>query len=109
MAYLSNDTFNIDIALIPTIHIPVEKTIIRSKLGRVYLSIGSKVVELSTITAHKIGMAIFNAKIDYNELIVLEINKERFEYLWPNAKKVAAGLLRKADDADDWQLNRRKK
>ena len=104
LAEIPRDNLVVKVETIPIIHTPTDNIVVRSRHGRVYMSIGKKVIELSTITAHKVGMAIIKSKLDYNELVVLEINKERFEFLWQVAKKVAGALLRKADDADDYQL-----
>ncbi len=104
------DTLTIDVEKIPNLFIPqTTKITIRQEFGIVILFLGNKRAELTTIIAHGIGMAIAKAQLDQNEMIVLSINKERIELLWPVAKKVSTTLLRKADDADDWQLTHRRK
>lgn len=76
-------------------------------MGKVILFISQKRVELDTLTAHRIGYTMGTAKLAPNEMIVLTINGEKIDLLWPVAVKVSAALLRKADDADDWQLRRK--
>lgn len=105
---MSFDNLSIKIEKSPKVHIPAKEIYVDSKFGKVRLAIDQKVAEFTTIIAHKVGMAIFKAKLDYNDLIVLEINKVRFEMLPAVAKRVATKLLLRADDADDWQIiNRR--
>jgi hypothetical protein len=74
------------------------------------MHIGKRGVDLSTVIAHQIGMIIVKAVpgLEPNELIVLNINRKKIELLGPLAQRVAVALLRKADDADTWQLNRSK-
>lgn len=96
-------------AEIPAPYVPgIGNIVVRHEFGKVVLFINNKRAELSTITAHGIGMAIAKAQVAPNEMIVLKINNERIELLWPVAFKLATALLRKADDADDWQINKRK-
>ncbi len=103
-----SDTLQIDLEKTPLVYIPtIGRIVARHTFGKVWLFIDDKRVELSTTIAHGIGMAIFRAKIAPDEMIVLTINGERIELLWPMAKRLAVALLRKADDADDWQLQRK--
>jgi hypothetical protein len=79
--------------------------VIRQEYGNVIMIVGDKRVELTTSSAHKLGMGIAK-KIPYlvkNEIIFIMINGERVE-LPGVADKVAGALLRKADDADDFQI-----
>jgi hypothetical protein len=106
---IPQDTLSVEIDRIPMIYAPSAKKIIaRSHLGRVLLNIDGRVVALSTITAHRIGLAIARSQLAPDEMVILIINGERVELLWQHALQVSAALLRKADDADDWQLNRSK-
>lgn len=104
------NTLSAEVADAPAIYIPTPgNMVVRHEFGKVVLFVGVKRVELTTITAHGIGMAIAKSQIAPNEMIVLKINSERLELLWPVAFKLATALLRKADDADDWQLQNRRK
>lgn len=97
---------SVEIDRIPTVYIPtVNKMVVRQFFRNVLLLVDDKRVELTTIIAHKIGYTIAMAipKLAPNELIVLKINGERIELLPDTASKLSTGLLRKADDADDYQ------
>lgn len=113
MSYLTEipqNTLKVEIDKIPLDYRPkIDKIVARSEFGKVVLFIGNKRVELNTVTAHKIGYTIAMAKLEPNELIVIIINNQRLEFLHPIAMNVAKALLRKADDADDWQLKLRTK
>ncbi len=111
LAQINLDSFSVEIEKTPTIFIQkVNKIIVRHHLGRVLMFIDGKVQSLSSLVAHDVGLSIMLSEKDPDEMLVFIINGERIELLWPTAIKVATGLLRKADDADDWQiLNRRKK
>jgi len=94
----------VEIAKKPTIYVPkYSKMAVRHDHGRVLLLADSKAIDLSTVVAHKIGFAMASAKLAPGEIIVLTINGERIELLQDTASQLAAGLLRKADDADDFQ------
>lgn len=104
-------SIKVEVNSAPDIYIPsFEKIIARSRNGLVYLIIDNKAIEMNTLTAHKIGytMAMAVPKLSPHELISLIINGESIDMLKLTAKKVSAALLRKADDADDWQLLHRR-
>lgn len=108
IADIPENTLTVDVAEIPTVFIPkVDKIIARHELGKVVLFIMGKRVELNTLTAHKIGYTMAMTKLAPNEMIVMGINGEKIELPGPIALKVSTALLRKADDADDWQLRRK--
>jgi hypothetical protein len=77
--------------------------------GMVRLKIDDKFVELPTTIAYDIGRAILLADVAPNEMIMLVINGEQVELLLPFAQKIAIALVRKADDADDWQIKTKRK
>lgn len=111
LGHIPNAVLTVDIAAIPMLFQPsISKVAARSELGQVILFMDGRRVELTTIVAHKIGLTIALAipTLAPNEMIVITINGEKIELLKPFASKVSTALLRKADDADDWQLNRRK-
>ncbi len=102
------DTLHVDVEKTPLVYIPKIGCIVaRQQSGKVLLFLDHKCVELSTTIAHGVGMAIFRAERAPDEMVVLTINGERIELLWPMASRLAVGLLRKADAADDWQLMRK--
>jgi len=89
----------------PLVYIPtIDKIYIRHRFGVVYLIMGNKVQPLTTTVAHDIGVVILLANLAPDEMFMVSINGERVELLPPIAIKVAIGLVRKADDADDWQI-----
>lgn len=110
MHFLSDipqNTLKISVKEIPDIYAPeIHKIIIRHELGMVIMFIDDRRIELNTLTAHKIGYTMATAKLAPNEMIVLSINGEKIDMVWPIAVKVSSALLRKADDADDFQLRR---
>jgi len=91
----------------PLVYMPAFSQIVaRSEKGSVFLFVDNRGVEMSTLTAHDIGytIAMMAPKLAHDEMVVIVINGERIELLPDVATKVATALLRKADDADDWQL-----
>ena len=104
------DTLEIETIAIPALYYQ-EPYEIRAQhyYGMVRLKIGDKVMELSTTIAYDVGRAILTADVAPNEMIMLVINGEQVKLLLPFAKQMAVGLVRKADDADDWQLNTKRK
>lgn len=110
IGHIPENTLIVDVEAIPAPYIPpLGNVVVRHEFGKVVLFVGKRRAELTTITAHGIGMAIMKGHVAPNEMIVLKINSERFELLLSVAKKLAAALLRKADDADDWQIQNRRK
>lgn len=82
---------------------------VRQERGKVVMFLGRQKVEMTTVVAHRIGLAIARRlvpNLSPGELVALTINGERLELLGPVANRLAVGLLRKADAADDWQLRR---
>ena len=108
---LDSDNLTIRIDKQPIFPKYPDRIVARHVEGRVHLYVGMSGVDLSTVAAHKVGLAIAKAtpQLDINELIVLEINKERFDLPRITANQVSTALLRKADAADDYQLNKRAK
>jgi len=82
------------------------KVSIRSRYGLVYLNVGDKTLEMKTPVAHGLGMSM--AKLaglaELDELVIVIINGVDVQFLPSSARQVGGALLRKADDADDYQL-----
>ncbi len=111
LAEIPQDTLSIEIAHVPLFLPPRRKITASAQLGKVILFIDERPVELSTVVAHEIGMIVAKAipNLEPGEMILLIINGERIELIGNVAEKFYVALLRKADQADDWQLlNRRK-
>lgn len=103
------NTLKIEIEKKPIAYIQeIGNIVIRHEYGKVVMFVRGKRVEFDTITAHDIGYNVAMAQLESNELIVFIINGERIQLLGEVAKKVAIALLRKADDADDWQIGVKK-
>jgi len=101
------DILTLDVAKAPLIYMPkYNNIVVRHEFGAVIVFIGQKRVELTTMIAHDIGYAIHSSEKQPDEMVVLSINGEKIELLWPIALKLATALLRKADDADDFQIRR---
>lgn len=112
IAHVPKNSLHVEVARQPVIYVPEFKHIVvRHEMSRVVLLLNDIRVEMSTIIAHGIGMAISKALpgLELLEMIVIVINRRKVELLREPAMRVATALLRKADDADDWQLKVRKK
>jgi len=79
---------------------------VRSRHGLVYWFIGAKPVEMTTTAAHDTGFAMVMQadQAEPGELVIVKINGVAVQFLPHNAKQVGGALLRKADDADDFQM-----
>ena len=79
---------------------------VATRIGLVYIKIDDKVLEMNTVSAVDTGMALakFAGQIAPDEYIKLKLNGESFDLLAENALQIGGALLRKADDADDYQL-----
>ena len=87
----------------------VDRGFVRQRHGFVYLFIdGRTPLKMRTPTAHKTGfaMVVQAAKALPNEFVVLKVNGEELNFPSPAAKQVGGSMLRKADDADDFQIQR---
>jgi len=78
----------------------------RSRGGLVYALIGDKMLEMRTPEAHRIGFAMCKkaGEAEAGELIIVKINGTELQFPPNNARQVGGALLRKADDADDFQI-----
>lgn len=59
---------------------------------------------LSTPVAHSTGLALCQARPDNGEAVVLRIDGRELSMPSDVAVRIGGALLRKADQADDWQL-----
>jgi len=78
---------------------------VRSRHGLVYWFIGEKPLKMTTTAAHDsgFGMVMQADLAEPGELVIVKINGVAVQFLPHNAKQVGGALLRKADDADDFQ------
>lgn len=82
---------------------------VRQRYGLVYLFVDDRdPLEMRTPAAHKTGFALVKMAGEalqnkLNEFVVLRINGVALNFPPKGAKKVGAALLRRADDADDFQ------
>ena len=98
-------TLEIEVIASPIVYIPtIDKIYIRHRFGVVYLIMGDKVQPLTTTTAYDMGIVILFCEVAPNEMFMLNINGEQVKLPSSIARRVAIGLCRKADDADDWQM-----
>ena len=107
---IPENTLTVDMAKMPAIFVPeIARITVRHEFGKVVMFIEDKRVELSSITAHEIGLTVARAipTMEVYEMIVITINNRKVELPKPFASKVSTALLRKADDADDFQLKRK--
>ncbi len=78
----------------------------RNRDGKVYMLVGSKVLEMTTPVATKVGFALAKnggACICHGDVVALEIGGEEFHLLPDTAVQLGGALMLKADRADDWQ------
>jgi len=77
----------------------------RTRHGLVYLLVDDKMLEMQTPAAHKTGFALVKQSGEAlpGEFVVLKVNGYALNFPPKSAKQVGAALLRKADDADDFQ------
>lgn len=89
---------------------PEKRMYVRHEYGDVVIYSGDSLVRLSTIVAHKMGMAINSLvqKIEPDALIELAVSGQSLKMEPRVAMKVAGAILKKADDADDYQLQHRR-
>ena len=85
--------------------------IVRSEGGSVVMLFGDAKVTMGTVEAHKAGFKLvkLSDQIIDGELICLKINGGELDLLPEQAKTIGGALLRKADNADDYQLQHPKR
>ena len=96
----------LEVTLSTGIFIPnVNAVRVRHRAGLVYLFVDDCLVEMRTPIAHKTGFALVcqAGEAMENEFIILRINGDDLNFPTHNARQIGAALLRKADDADDFQ------
>jgi len=111
LAQIAETVLKVERGKVPLAYVPKYSRIIaRAQLGSVFLFMDNSGVEMSTLTAHHIGytIAMMVPNLAPDELIVIVINGEQIQLLPEVAQKVSTALLRKADDADDWQLQNKR-
>lgn len=86
------------------------KLYVRSREGSVFLFAGDKVLKMNTVVSHKIGMSIaaLVQELEPDAIIELLISGQSIKMEPGVAMKVAGAILRKTDDADDYQLKQRR-
>ena len=107
---VSKDSWKVGIAKTPVIlpNAPYP-FVVRRVEGRIHMFINDKQIDMNTTNAHDMGIALGITQLAPDEMSILTINGERVDLYDPLAYKLSAALLRKADDADDWQINRKRK
>lgn len=97
------DTLKVELVKRPVIMEDYPTMVVRMREGRVILIIDDKAVNMNTVTAHKIGLALGTTQVPPDAMLRLSVNGETVDLPDPIDKRLCAGLLRKADAADDWQ------
>ena len=107
---VSKDSWKVGVAKRPVI-LPKAPYpfVVRRVDGRVHMFINDKQMDMNTTNAHDMGLALGLTQLAPDEMSILTINGERIDLFDPLANKLTAALLRKADAADDWQINRKRK
>ena len=87
------------------------KIVVRSENGQVIVFIDQSRVEFNTPTAFKLGFAMVKKAGEalVGDFVSLLINSKELQLLPSQALQVGGAILRKFEDADDYQLNRGKK
>lgn len=88
------------------LELKAHRIVVRSRYGSVFINIDGAIIELTTIVAHRIGLDLVCKANDClpSEQINVNINNKKLGLLPTHATQIGGALLRKADDADDWQL-----
>ena len=83
--------------------------IIRTENGQVIVFIDQSKIEFKTPAAFKLGFALAKKAglALQGEFVSLVINSKEIQLLPEQALKVGGAILRKTDDADDFQLGKR--
>ena len=79
---------------------------VRHQYGLVYLFVDDHdPLEMKTLAAHKTGFAMVKhaGEALHNEFVILKVNGVALNFPPKSAEKVGVALLRKSDDADDFQ------
>ena len=81
----------------------------QQKHGLVCMVIDGKPIVMNTTKAHRTGFdMVKNAgEALHNEFVILRVNGVALNFPPQSAEKVGAALLRRADDADDFQIKRK--
>jgi len=84
------------------------KIVVRSERGQVVVFIDQSRLEFTTPAAFKIGFAMVKkaGQALAGDLVKLVINSKELQLLPEQALQVGGAILRKFEDADDFQLNR---
>lgn len=84
---------------------------VRSEYGHVFAAFNDRVLEMKTPAAHRMGLELVKkgGEAAADELVIVKINGKEIQFDANNAKQVGGALLRKADDADDFQQQRTSK
>jgi hypothetical protein len=99
----------LEVSLSTGLYVPnVQQATAATRNGLVYLLIDGKMLEMRTPAAHKTGFAMVKQAGSAlpGEHVVLKVNGDALNFPPEGAKQVGAALLRKADDADDFQIMR---
>jgi len=99
-------TDSLQVTLNSGVFVPnVKEVRARTRQGLVYLLVDDKMLEMQTPAAHKTGFALVKQAGEAlpGEFVVLKVNGYALNFPPKNAKQVGGSLLRKADDADDFQ------
>ena len=83
----------------------IRTVVVRQERDSVVVFVGAKRLEMRTPAAVKVGMALARAKTEAapGDFVRFEINGEPLDLLPDVAAQVGGAVLRKADQADDWQ------
>ena len=84
------------------------KIVVRSENGQVIVFIDQSRLEFNTPTAFKLGFTMVKKAGEalVGDFVSLLINSKELQLLPSQALQVGGAILRKFEDADDYQLNR---
>ena len=103
---------SLSVSLGSGLYIPnINEVRVRTRQGLVYFIANDKMLEMRTPAAHKTGFAMVKKAGEAlpGEFVKLVINGSALSFLPKSAKQIGAALLRRADAADDFQLQRVRK
>ena len=113
-----SEQIRVEVVKQPLIVPPTPPIVVKRNGGTVVLNVNGLEISLSTYHAHRIGLAIGTADIAPDEMVRMTVNGAQIDLIDPKNDpmeanpyylKVAGALLLKADAADDYQLQTKRK
>jgi len=112
ISQIQRETLKVHIIKRPDVNIiKSDRLHVQHKMGKVLLLFGNSMIRMNTITSHKLGLSIglMAPKLDPDSVIELLISGESLKMEYEVALRVSGAILKKTDDADDYQLQSKRR